>query len=539
LKDRIVELPEIVRFVTPVHAKALTLTEADIQSVQDRALTAVDPENIWAREFYIANDRVDRHFEHFDRGHLQRFADTIVDKSLLIGHEYEGRMAEGLFYKARVGREGGVVWTLGTAYTIKTAANEHIRALVDGGVQRYGSIGFKPDWAAAVCDICGLPYYMPCKDGAMCEHYAGEEYDAEVCTVAWNWKKARPEQVEAYEYSLVYLGSQYGAGPKKGALDDELAMLDAGIVPAAARKSALFPDRKKVMLVKDKELTDVKGAVPVHRPKTADRELAWDGNKAVSDLRDFAGGPDKADINWAKYRQGFAWYDGDAAEDFGSYKLPHHYVEDGTLVVVWSGVAAAGAAIQGARGGVDIPESDVDGVKRHLAAHYAQFEETPPWEQQGDAADEPDEPEPKDAGDPVVPKAKLDQAIAERDVALAGLDKSTAAVTDLTAQVEQKARETADTEARIAELEPKAALADSLLADRKAEVECKAKAAGVDGLIGDLEAVTDLDRLHEIEKAVSAAFDEKFPPLGRAAIPGPGEDTKEVAEDVVIGGPPR
>lgn len=429
MKDKSCELPEIVRFVLPVHAKALTLTDKDIEAIQGRALTPVDPESIWAREFYIANDQVDRHFEHFDRGHLQRFADTLVDKSLMIGHEYEGRMAEGLFYKARVGRESGVLWTLGTAYTIKTAANEHIRALVDGGVQRYGSIGFKPDWKAALCDICGRPYYYGAGgDGEWCDHYAGDEYDGEVCTVAWNWKKARPEQVEAYEYSLVYLGSQYGAGPKKGALDDELAMLDAGIVPAAARKSAIMPERKKVMLV-DKELTNAEG--------------------------------------------------------------------------------------------VDIPEEDEDGAKRHLAP------------------DDPAEPAVKDAEEPVVPKAELDEAIAERDVTLAGLDKSTAAVGELTAQVEQKSQKLADAEAELAEIRPKAALADSLLAERKGEIERKAKAAGVDGLVGDLADVSDLERMHEIEKAVSAAFDEKFPPQGKAAIPGPGGDTKVVASDVVIGGPPR
>jgi len=288
--------------------------------------------------------------------------------------------------------------------------------------------------------------------------------------------------------------------------------------------------------VKDKELTDVKGAVPVHRPRMADRELAWDGSKALSDLREYAGGPDKADIDWAKYRQGFAWFGGDAAEDFGSYKLPHHYVEDGALVTVWTGVTAAGAAVQGARGGVDIPEADMEGVKRHLAAHYAQFDETPPWEQQGDSADEP---EPKDAEEPMVSKAELEAVTAERDVALAGLDKSTAAVGELTDQVEQKSRALADSEARVAELEPKAALADSLLAERKAEVERQAKAAGVDELIGDLAEITDLERLHEVEKAVSKAYDEKFPPQGKAIIPGPGADSKDVAAEVVIGGPPR
>ena len=58
-------------------------------------------------------------------------------------------------------------------------------------------------------------------------------------------------------------------------------------------------------------------------------------------------------------------------------KLPHHR-PDGTLV--WRGVAAAGAAIQGSRGGVDIPAGDLAAVKAHLAAHYHEYERKAPWE---------------------------------------------------------------------------------------------------------------------------------------------------------------
>jgi hypothetical protein len=186
----------------------------------------------------------------------------------------------------------------------------------------------------------------------------------------------------------------------------------------------------------------------------------------------------------------------------------------------------------------------MDGVKRHLAAHYADFDETPPWEQQGDAADSVHDPDPKAIDDGL--KAMLtqttterDQAIAERDVALAGLDKSTTAVSELTVLVEQKSRELSDAQAELEEIRPKAALADALLAERKTEIEHKAKAASVDALVGDLAEISDLERLTAVEKAVSAAFDEKFPPQGRVKIPTPGADTKEVAAEVVIGGPPR
>jgi hypothetical protein len=84
-------------------------------------------------------------------------------------------------------------------------------------------------------------------------------------------------------------------------------------------------------------------------------------------------------MDWAKYRRGFAWYDSKNVETFGGYKLPHHDVKDGKLVTVRRGVIAAGNAVQGSRGGVDIPSVDLPGVKAHLGKHYGSMDMTPPW----------------------------------------------------------------------------------------------------------------------------------------------------------------
>ncbi|PZN25900.1 MAG: hypothetical protein DIU71_19115, partial [Proteobacteria bacterium] len=44
-------------------------------------------------------------------------------------------------------------------------------------------------------------------------------------------------------------------------------------------------------------------------------------------------------------------------------------------------IFAAAAAVQGARGGVDIPADEMPAVRRHLARYYRKMGETPPWEQ--------------------------------------------------------------------------------------------------------------------------------------------------------------
>ncbi len=124
------------------------------------------------------------------------------------------------------------------------------------------------------------------------------------------------------------------------------------------------------------------GAVPFRRgPLIEDED--WDANDAIERIRKWAssdGSGDKDTIDWSKYRQAFAWYNTDDPQNFGSYKLPHHDVRNGQLYVHKRGVIAAAAALQGARGGVDIPEADIDAVKQHIASHYHQWGEKAPWE---------------------------------------------------------------------------------------------------------------------------------------------------------------
>jgi ATP-dependent protease ClpP protease subunit len=115
----------------------------------------------------------------------------------------------------------------------------------------------------------------------------------------------------------------------------------------------------------------------------ADEGRAWDGAAARDRLYDHAGGDNNTD--WPMYRKGFGWYDSSNEETKGAYKLPHHDVIGGEIQTVWNGVKAAGNAISGSRGGVDIPESDVASVKSHLEKHYHEFGKKAPWESENEA----------------------------------------------------------------------------------------------------------------------------------------------------------
>jgi hypothetical protein len=112
----------------------------------------------------------------------------------------------------------------------------------------------------------------------------------------------------------------------------------------------------------------------------ADRDRDWDGDAAEKRVREWAGAEDEPN---EKYRNAHVWYDKDSKDNFTAYKLLVADVIDGRLHAVPRGVFAAAAVMQGSRGGVDLPKSDIDRVKSHLAKYYDKLGEDAPWERDG------------------------------------------------------------------------------------------------------------------------------------------------------------
>jgi len=120
-----------------------------------------------------------------------------------------------------------------------------------------------------------------------------------------------------------------------------------------------------------------RGVVPYQDLPLADRERPWDAAEAEARVREWAGG---ADWQPARYRRAFLWYDSENADTLAAYKLLIADIIGGDLVAVPRAIFAAAAALQGARGGVDIPAGDVPRCRAHLARYYDRLELTPPWE---------------------------------------------------------------------------------------------------------------------------------------------------------------
>jgi hypothetical protein len=114
-----------------------------------------------------------------------------------------------------------------------------------------------------------------------------------------------------------------------------------------------------------------------HDLPMAPRDHDWDGAAAEKRVRAWAGAEDGPN---EKYRDAHVWYDAEKKDNFTAYKLLITDVVDGELKVVPRGLMAAGNVMVGGRGGVDLPQADVDRVKSHLAKYYAKMDDEPPWD---------------------------------------------------------------------------------------------------------------------------------------------------------------
>jgi hypothetical protein len=109
----------------------------------------------------------------------------------------------------------------------------------------------------------------------------------------------------------------------------------------------------------------------------APRDRTWDGAAAEKRVRAWA---DADSDPSPRYRDAHIWYDAGKKENFTAYKLLFTDIVNGRQVAVPHAIIAAGNIVQGAHGGIDLPQPDVTRVKNHLAKYYRKMGETAPWE---------------------------------------------------------------------------------------------------------------------------------------------------------------
>jgi phage head maturation protease len=117
------------------------------------------------------------------------------------------------------------------------------------------------------------------------------------------------------------------------------------------------------------EDVDPKSAVPYKKFPLADESMPWGFSASDGDALVERGG-------WKLFASVHSWKDPDVdPETKAAYKLPVAKVVDGSVRVVWRGVAAAMSRLLG---GAKIPEADKKAVYNRLARYYEDFDKPAP-----------------------------------------------------------------------------------------------------------------------------------------------------------------
>jgi len=258
--------------------------------------------------------------------------------------------------------------------------------------------------------------------------------------------------------------------------DNELLEFSAACVPS--NPDTIATQKARCLELGRAAGAIVRGAVP-HRKFPLDNSTKWDAVAAEKRVRAWATKGD-GKLDFGKYAQAFGWVDPAKANDVGGYKLLHHDVMGGRLVTVRGGVIAAGNAIQGARGGVNIPPSDLPAVKAHLAEHYKEFGLAPPWEKK--KAHDNQTPTPTEntmldlilrLADPTTDSASAGQrahGAAPCEVTCPGCSETLRVVAELPASVAKTASELAETKATLGAAEARATTLETKLGARSKDV---------------------------------------------------------------------
>ena len=114
------------------------------------------------------------------------------------------------------------------------------------------------------------------------------------------------------------------------------------------------------------------------REASGDTELMLAGEDEVWEWSAEDSGKVLADDDWDRYKKAHFWFDPDNAETKSGYKLPFAKMIGDDLKAVWRGIAAAMAALNGARGGVDISDEDASAVYKKIQKYYERFDKEAP-----------------------------------------------------------------------------------------------------------------------------------------------------------------
>ena len=119
------------------------------------------------------------------------------------------------------------------------------------------------------------------------------------------------------------------------------------------------------------EVEIANASTPAMRLPIAPRDTNWDGAAAEGRIREYTGSTDAPSSNYRKF---FMYFDQANADKFTAYKLPFADIINGKPHVIPAAISAIQGVLSGARGGVDIPDTDKQRIQDFVTAYQSRIE---------------------------------------------------------------------------------------------------------------------------------------------------------------------
>ncbi|MBO4867607.1 MAG: hypothetical protein J5582_13780 [Ruminococcus sp.] len=186
------------------------ITDEVMEKINRHAVGELKGEQVYCFSVLLCDNDVDRDYERFSDGALDRLAELFVGRTGIFDHDHSSRGQTARIYDTEVrsyperktmdGRAYRAL--MGFAYMVRTERNKSLIAEIEGGIKKEVSVGCSV--AKKICSVCGA-------DGAKggCSHIKGRSYGGKLCYVTLD------EPVDAYEWSFVAVPAQRAAGVTK------------------------------------------------------------------------------------------------------------------------------------------------------------------------------------------------------------------------------------------------------------------------------------------------------------------------------------
>lgn len=194
---------------------------ADIALINQYALTALEPEDVFCFSVVLCDNEVDRDLERFTDEALETIAGMFIGRTGIKDHVWSTENQVARIYRAEVettdektsdGRTRKQL--VGSVYMLRNEQTQPLIDSIEGGITKEVSVGFSV--RSCKCSVCGEETgWLGCPNG----HVKGETYDGALCVGLLD------DPTDAYEFSFVAVPSQRRAGVTKSALSGVFEML--------------------------------------------------------------------------------------------------------------------------------------------------------------------------------------------------------------------------------------------------------------------------------------------------------------------------